>query len=428
MKNLSTEIRVGLLVLAGIGSIVMGSVAVTGWRPGSGDTYKVTIQMDNASGLLVGSPAQVAGIKIGEVSAIDLEDGKAKVELAINNRYKLYADTMASLKSIGILGDKYIDVNPGTSSQAPLSDGGMISRTESGSDLDSMVGNANDILKELKGILGHLATFTESLAKDGPHITQDLRSILSDNKDSLDSSFKRLDSTLGNLDSITGKIDKGEGSLGKLVNDETTVEELNNALMGINSYLSDVTRLKLDIGLRAERLNQQQTYKSYLSFKLQPLKERFYMVELVDNPRGKVSSRTISTTTGGGAALETKETVTSQQMQWSLLIGQRYFDTLVQGGLIENHFGMGVNQYFGRADKYSIGLDVWDLGGEFGPHAKLSGLWRFYSGAFLVMGADDFASTNPKLRDAFFGVGINFNEDSLRPLFGSLPLSTISGP
>jgi hypothetical protein len=89
---------------------------------------------------------------------------------------------------------------------------------------------------------------------------------------------------------------------------------------------------------------------------------------------------------------------------------------------MENAFGLGIEQYFGRSDQYRIGLDVWDFGNPLGPHVKLSGFWRFFSNAFIVVGGDDLANKEPKLRDAFFGIGIRFNEDSLKPLVSSLPI------
>jgi len=528
MRNLSTELKVGLLMLAGLAAIVYGSVVVTGWRPGQADTYTVYVDFDTVAGLLVGSPVQVAGIRIGEVDSVALAQGRARVGMGIMRRYQLHADSTATIKSLGVLGDKYIDVTLGTDTQPPLKDGDAIVFTTAGSDLDSLIdatsvilndvkqvtaalrdtlggdpgrdrlnaildkvviatrdlseistktneridailanidrftasldritsGNEADLratmanlasfsrdLKEITGrnrealdaIIANLDAFTRSLGTDGPEITRDLRGLLQDNKASLtrsitnlDRSFAKLDTTMASLDSVSRKLDQGEGSLGKLINDETTVDELNNALGTLNDYLTDLDRLKLDVGVHTEHLASQDLYKSYLSVYLQPLKDRYYLLQLVDNPRGTVTTKTRQVTTGG-TTTTSEEVETTEELQLSLLVAQRYYDTVIKGGLMENEFGLGVEQLFGSRDQVSLGLDVWDLGGALGPHAKFSTRWRFFSNAFLVAGYDDFLSEEPKFRDAFFGVGIRFNEDNLKPLVSSLPISNLSG-
>ena len=528
MRNLTTELKVGLLILSGLGIIVYSSVVVTGWRPGLADTYRLSIHFNNASGLLPGSPVQVAGVKIGQVDEIALEEGQAVVKASIFKRYPVYADATATIKSLGILGDKYIEVRQGSPGQAALQDGDTIVLVLPGSDLDSLVENLSNILNDIRSvttalretlgsdagrqrldnildriakatadisritdatnkqidtilngltgfatnldtmvaenrsglkqtidnfaqfsedlrqlvgrnrealdqIIANLNTFADALGKDTPQITGDLRDILANNKESLnkaitsiDSSFSKLDQTMTNIQSISDKLDKGEGTLGKLINDEQTVDELNSALTGINKFLTDADRIKLDIGGRVEYLTDQGDYKSYVDVRLQPLKDRYYLIQLVDNPRGKVTQRTIAQTVGN-TTTTTEETVTEDKFQLSLIIAQRYYDTVIKGGLMENTFGLGVEQYFGKEDDYRIGLDVWDFGNDLGPHVKLTGYWRFFSNAFLVVGGDDLASDNTQLRDAFFGIGLHFNEDSLKPLFSSLPVGTLTG-
>jgi phospholipid/cholesterol/gamma-HCH transport system substrate-binding protein len=526
MRILTTELKVGLLILSGIGIIVYSSVVVTGWRPGQSDTYALTVYFSNASGLLVGSPVQVAGVKIGQVEDIGLEQGQAKVSASIYKRFAIYADATATIKSLGILGDKYIEVRPGTPSQAELRDGDTIVLVLPGSDLDSLIENLSDILHDVKSVTGALKetlggeagkerldtilnqiaratsdisritdatnrqidtildnltrftgnldritaenrealkqtianfaafsddlkqltahnresleriiasldTFSQALAQDGPSITSDLKEVLAQNKQSLnnaisnlDSSFGKLDKTMTNIESISAKLDRGEGTIGRLLNDESTVDELNSALTGLNKFLTEADRIRLDIGGHVEYLVTQQDYKSYLDIRLQPLKDRYYLLQLVDNPRGSISKKT-TTSTVGGVTTVTDETVSEDKLQLSLLIAQRYYDTVLKGGLMENTFGVGLEQYFGRGDDYRIGLDVWDFGNDLGPHVKLTGYWRFFSNAFLVVGGDDLASKQHEFRDAFFGIGLHFNEDSLKPIFSSVPLGNL---
>lgn len=522
MRGWSTELKVGLLILAGSLSLSYASILVTGWQPGGGESYTINAYLDDAGGLLVGSPVQVAGVKIGQVEAIQLEGRRARVRLSIFTRYTLRADASVEVKSLGILGDKLINIQPGSESAIPLQDGDTIALTLPGASLDNLVDNLGAILNDLRsvtaalrntlggeageerlesilnstnaatrdlaritataesrlgGILSNLSSFSHdlqglgaenrtaigsivenldyftsdlrgittenrerftqilrnldiflsALATDGPQITADLRALITRNKQELEDtlgnlnrSFQRLERTLANTESISGKLDRGEGSLGKLINDETTVDELNSALSGLNRFLSEAQRIRLDLGGSTEYLSRQGVFKSYFDIRIQPLRDRYYLIQLVDNPRGKVSQKTVKRTTDGTLS-EIKETEIQEDFQFTLLIAQRYYDTEFRGGLIESKFGMGVSQHFGSEDQYRIGLDVWDFDNEAGAHVKISALWKFYSNAFLVVGGDDLASDDKKLRDAFFGIGLHFNEDSLKPLLGSLP-------
>ncbi|MBI3992476.1 MAG: MCE family protein [Candidatus Lambdaproteobacteria bacterium] len=529
MRNLTTELKVGLLILGGLGVIVYSSVLVTGWQPGQGDTYRVGIVFDNAAGLLAGTPAQVAGIKVGQVEHIDLEEGRALVMLRIYSQYTLRRDARATIRSLGILGDKYIELTLGSPGQPPLRDGERVVFTTQGRDLDSLVDGVSVILEDIRtvtaslrdalgttegrqrlntildqvamatqdlsritaatnaridtildsfagfsqtlerigndneqdihatlanlaafskdlaaitarnresldAIIANLDTFSRALASDGPDITADLRTILRDNKESLnrsivnlEHSFSKLDKTMSHVESVSAKLDRGEGSLGKLLNDERTVDELNQALAGLNRYITEAERIKLDLGFEADYLASQGEFKSYFNIKLQPLKDRWYTLQLVDNPRGKITKRTVQTTTGGTTTV-TDEVETTQELQFSLLLAQRYYDTVLKGGIMESDVGAGIEQLFGSRDQFRIGLDVWDFGGELGPHVKASAYWRFFSNAFLVVGGDDLASKQSQYRDAFFGIGVNFNEDNLKPLMSSLPLTEIAKP
>lgn len=525
MKNLGVELKVGLLILGGAAIIVYSSVLVTGWTPGLGNTYRVFANFPSVAGLLAGSPVHVAGIKIGQVETIELAGSQARVGMGIFNRYTLHADSRAAIKSLGILGDKYVSLTLGTPSQAKLIDGDTIVFVLPGADLDSLIDTTSQILADVKevtfalretlggekgrdrldAILERVATateditiitksissriddvmaslqsftrtldqittenqsglkatidnlaefsadlaaitkknrdtldrilanvdiFTQSLAEDGPRITSDIRELLEDNKDSinstianLDLSMAKLDKTMANIESISAKLDQGEGTLGRLINDESTVDSLNEALEGLSGFLGDVQRMKLDIGASTEYLNSQSEFKSYLGIYIQPLKDRFYLLQLVDNPRGKVETVLVEETVDGGTPIITERTETRDELQLTLLINQRYFDTVFKAGLIENTFGFGVEQFFGSRDQFRLGMEIFDTNNDLGPHLKLTAYWQFFSNVFMVVGGDDLVSDNPDLRDSFVGIGLRFNEDSLKPILSSLPLN-----
>jgi phospholipid/cholesterol/gamma-HCH transport system substrate-binding protein len=123
------EISVGLFVIAGAGAVAYLSLTLGGLRLGRDQRYTLSAQFASASDLKVGDPVKLAGVTVGEVSKIALVDFAARVELALDKGVKLPTDTIASIKTAGLLGDAYLSLSPGAA-LSDLSGGGRITRTE----------------------------------------------------------------------------------------------------------------------------------------------------------------------------------------------------------------------------------------------------------------------------------------------------------
>jgi phospholipid/cholesterol/gamma-HCH transport system substrate-binding protein len=138
MEKTKLELMVGAFVLFGVVclgylSIKLGKLEVIG-----GDLYEVDAQFNSASGLKAGSTVEIAGVEVGRVKSIVLKEDRAMVRLAVQNGTKLYSDTIASIKTRGIIGEKFLALSPGGSGD-PLKPGEIIRDTESGLDLEELV-------------------------------------------------------------------------------------------------------------------------------------------------------------------------------------------------------------------------------------------------------------------------------------------------
>ena len=138
MEKAKLEMVVGLFVLVGILclgylSIKLGKLEMIG-----GDIYEVEAQFNSASGLKPGSTIEIAGVEVGRVRGITLNEDRAMVKLAVNNTVKLYTDTIASIKTRGIIGEKFLALSPGGGGDR-LKPGDTIRDTESGLDLEELV-------------------------------------------------------------------------------------------------------------------------------------------------------------------------------------------------------------------------------------------------------------------------------------------------
>jgi len=138
MEKNKLEMVVGVFVFIGLVclgylSIKLGKLELVG-----GSVYEVEAQFNSASGLKPGSTVEIAGVEVGRVRGITLIEDRAKVKLAVNNTVKLYTDTIASIKTRGIIGEKFLALSPGGGGDL-LKPGDTIRDTESGLDLEELV-------------------------------------------------------------------------------------------------------------------------------------------------------------------------------------------------------------------------------------------------------------------------------------------------
>ena len=102
------------------------------------DLYEVEGLFNTATGLKSGAAVEIAGVEVGRVKAISLKEDRALVRLGLHYGTKLYSDTIASIKTRGIIGEKYLALSPGGGGD-PLKPGDIIRDTESGLDLEELV-------------------------------------------------------------------------------------------------------------------------------------------------------------------------------------------------------------------------------------------------------------------------------------------------
>ncbi len=138
MERGKLEFVVGLFVLVGILclgylAIKLGKLELVG-----GDYYEITADFSSSSGLKKGASVEIAGVEVGRVKSIVLKEDQAQVVLAIEDGITVYNDAIASIKTRGIIGEKFMGLSPGGAGE-PLSKGGTIMDTESGIDLEQVI-------------------------------------------------------------------------------------------------------------------------------------------------------------------------------------------------------------------------------------------------------------------------------------------------
>lgn len=141
MKKLKVEFLVGLFVILALAALAWLTLKVGSGSLVGGDTYPIEARFANAGGLHAGSSVLLSGVTVGTVESIrmDPSDYSAIATLRILSDLRLPSDTMASIKTSGLIGDKFIALAPGAEEEY-LAPGDRITMTESAVDLESLIG------------------------------------------------------------------------------------------------------------------------------------------------------------------------------------------------------------------------------------------------------------------------------------------------
>lgn len=456
----SAEFKVGLLVLIVSGLVAVMTISINEDPSYLNKARKHWFRVSDASGLVKNSPVKTAGIPVGVIKDIRLEGGKARIEVVLRKDVDVHSSASVEIRANGILGDRYVEIDLGKPEDPVLEPGSEIPTVQNKGSFDAVMNNVGQLtssltevanaLKEsftgdgsknspigrtilnLEMLTGDLAELSSGHKKDIADILDNLKSITSDinqfvsddSEEGFKESWRKMAQSLGNVekilknvDEITSKINKGEGTIGKLVNDDSTVTQLNEAIEGVNSFLGSANKLQTSVNLHSEFLAEQSMTKSYLGVRLQPGLDRYYEIQIIDDPKGVVQSRRIETSSGGSTTV-TDETITyKNKIKFTALFAKNFYDFTIKAGMMENSGGVGAEYKFLRR-KAKMGFDIFDFAAD-SPHLRAFMRYNLSYGLFLVGGADDIL--NKDTYSSYVGAGIDLTNDDLGMLFSKVP-------
>jgi len=464
MNKLSAEAKVGLLVIIGSAILLAMTFAVGKYQFGEQKGYVLQATFDSVAGLDVKSSVRMAGVKIGVVELVELEDSRARVTLRIGPEVQIKRGTEAMVKTMGLLGEKYVEFVPmKTGKLQPegspyYTNGERVYATVSPSDVDKLVNQLSaisddikqvtaslsqvfgtergaksmeDILNDLRQTTANVKEFSYTLNSDGTELVMrlnelvaSLNGVVDDNRDNLKVSMENIkeasksaELAIASIESAAKKIDRGEGTIGKLVNDEGMYNNIDSAAKGISDYVSRVDRMQTVIGFRTEYLFPKS--KSYVSLELKPKPDKYYLLEVVSDAFANYNRVETTTTPGSTVVTETYET----KFKFSLEFAKRWGNLALRLGLIESTGGIGTD-YYALDDRIKFSVDAWNFDskepGNTKAHLKGTASYRINQVLFVNAGYDN--ALNSKRADAFAGIGLRFDDDDLKYLLGSIPI------
>ncbi|HWU42169.1 MAG TPA: MlaD family protein, partial [Bdellovibrio sp.] len=407
---------------------------------------KAWFLLPNAGGLVKNSAVRSAGIPVGVIKDIRLQDGQARIDITVKSEVALTTSAAVEIKAQGILGDSHVEVYPGSPTDPPLPDEAQILNIKSGGSLDNLLTQVGEVATSLKVVAKNLEEATSvdgtqkhilgRIVKNIEVITNDLAQVTEQNKDKigdivdevhditsslqaitqdtsdkgLKKTWEHLAATVKNLDDVTAKINRGEGTIGKLVSDETTSEKVETAIDGINDLVGSASRIQTAMDFHAEYLGTVGNWKSTIGVYIQPGLDRFYYIGVVDDPAGVVET-TRTQTTGSSTSDITEVKTFQNKVKFTALFGKNFWDLTLRGGLIENGGGFGIDYYFFRR-KLKLTTEFFDFTRT---NWRSFATYYFYRGLYVDAGINDTLDKNGA-RSGFVGAGLYLTNDDLKLL------------
>lgn len=237
------NIRIGIFTAIGLG-IIAFALLVVGKKSGFFvASYRIVGEFEQVAGLAVGQPVWLSGLEVGLVEGIDLAEpgsSKVRVTMAIQSRYQdwIRSDSKAYLDSKGLLGDKIVNISPGSPAGAVLAPGDLI-ETMPPVDLGAVMGEAGKIIGSVGGLVEEITNLTKSLkAGEGS-----LGKLIADEK-----LYRETAGVVEGLNRFVAQLNQGRGTLGKLVVDDKLYGELAQSADALSSVLTGLERGEGSLG------------------------------------------------------------------------------------------------------------------------------------------------------------------------------------
>jgi len=139
MRRFNLEVTVGLFVVLGLCALAYLSIRLGQLQIGQGHTYDLIAVFPSVAGLRVGATIEIAGVQVGRVQEINLANYAAVVTLRLEKQVQLQEDAIASIRTRGLIGEKYISITPGGSERL-LTAGGRLREVEPPIDIETLIG------------------------------------------------------------------------------------------------------------------------------------------------------------------------------------------------------------------------------------------------------------------------------------------------
>ncbi|HEX9941831.1 MAG TPA: MlaD family protein [Thermoanaerobaculia bacterium] len=438
----------------------------------------------SVAGLDDKASVRVAGVRVGQVDGVGLQGTRARITLALDKPLALTVGTRARVANLGLLGEKYVELIPGPPNNPRLPEGavlvgispptfddamekinnigasiqqltGSLAGEDVGGNINRLVSDIQLTSAEIRALVAENRANVASsvrnfdqmsavLARELPRLAaqmdrtlDQLSAVIQENRGDLNASMgnvreltEKLQTSADNLNAISGRIASGQGTLGKLINDEkaydqvlSTLDSIQGGVETLSGTFGGINKFKIDLDMQGYYLPDAEESQTSFRLNIDPQDSKhLYRAGIVSSPSGRRREKTETVTVTGpdGIPVTTTTTKITQEKTYAAtaLFGyQAPQNVHLYAGLIENSGGAQVEYPLPLLNRnLSLSFEAFDFNrpGDLSPHLRLLGRYQFHPNLYLVGGYDDFLEND----SLFLGGGIRWTDENIKYLLG----------
>ncbi|HXH76364.1 MAG TPA: MlaD family protein [Bacteriovoracaceae bacterium] len=436
-------------------SVVVMSFKITQNQSGFGKHVQYKTVLDDASGILEKTPIKVAGINSGRIKKIELQGNKALLTFEISEDIKVTPDAKLAIKSVGLLGDKYIDMDLGKSADGERLKADSLIPAKGGEGFEDIIKEVKEIAATIKASLHdeNGKNMIKEIITNIKDVSEDLKRMTGENedkinrivsnveaiteqlafetdrfqKDSLMSDMAKVgpildkvDATVSDLKIIVADVKDGKGTVGKLLRDDAVVDQVSQTLSSVNRLVNRINNVEAEISL-STGANTYTGSDTRFDLDLYPAPERFFRLGVVTNEFGPQTEKesTTYTSVNGGAETETHyRKINKSDFKFNFQIGRRIQRFGLRAGIIESTGGVGADYFFPDWG-VRTGVELFDYQKDAGPNLRFITEIKLWNVLYTRLAGEDLVSKDGK-QSATISLGLRFNDQDVAALIGTL--------
>lgn len=451
------EFKVGLLAIATLAAVVFMSFKITSNQSGFGQyvTYRTIVK--DASGIFPKTPIKVAGIPAGRIVSIELQGNTALITFEILKQIQVTKNSKLRIKTVGFLGDKYIEIHIGDSPEILAKYDFLDSEEAAG--VENLVKDASEVLTDVKAIVKSLRDSiapaneispvkkiladVSELVANTKEATLVLKRMMTGNEEKINALIENLESfsyelayqvdkgnsdsamadikkildntnkLTGDLQTIVADLKRGKGTMGKLLVEDEIADQVKDTLASVQKIVgkADAIRTELSVFTGA---NTDGAGETEAALRIFPSPERFYHLGITTSEIGPDKETITETTTSGTTVTQNKKERERDTFRFNVQVGRKVQDWGFRGGLIESTGGLGIDYYFQNLGA-KVSLEAFDYDKDEGANLRFITelqLWNVFYGRASLNNA------TKKERNGTIQAGLRFNDEDLKGLMG----------
>jgi phospholipid/cholesterol/gamma-HCH transport system substrate-binding protein len=291
-------------------------------------------------------------------------------------------------------------------------------------------------LDNVAGITADAAPKLEKILANIEDVTREVRTLVSARSGEVGAGLGRIDDTMASVEraasdlesvmkdarAVSERTARGQGTLGRLTQDETLINEVEGVVQGISDVVEPISRLQTYVRLRSEYNFLANTFKNYVGLYIQPREDYYYRFELVNDPRGRTSFtqrqvRQSPPPAGEPEFYEQTITETRDEFRFTIQAAKRVHFATFRFGILESTGGLGLDFHF-LDDHLQVNNDVFAIGEQRYARARVALAYEILQRLWVVGGVDDLMNDS---RDFYLGGQLHFNDEDLKSILPFVP-------